>query len=41
MNSIFNRASVRSFDGRKVESEKVELLLKAAMAAPSARNQQP
>ncbi|MBD5150142.1 MAG: nitroreductase family protein [Oscillibacter sp.] len=41
MNSIFARASVRSFDGRKVESEKVELLLKAAMAAPSACNQQP
>lgn len=41
MNPIFNRASVRSFDGRKVESEKVELLLKAAMAAPSACNQQP
>ena len=41
MNSIFVRASVRSFDWRKVESEKAELLLKAAMAAPSACNQQP
>ena len=41
MNAIFNRASVRSFDGRKIEPEKVELLLKAAMAAPSACNQQP
>ena len=41
MNSIFNRASVRSFDGRKVEPEKVELLMRAAMAAPSACNQQP
>ena len=41
MNPIFNRASVRSFDGRRVEPEKVELLLKAAMAAPSACNQQP
>lgn len=41
MNSIFNRASVRSFDGRKVEPEKIELLMKAAMAAPSACNQQP
>ena len=41
MNSIFARASVRAFDGRKVEPEKVELLLKAAMAAPSACNQQP
>lgn len=41
MNSIFSRASVRSFDGCAVEPEKVELLLKAAMAAPSAANQQP
>ncbi len=41
MNTIFNRASVRSFDGRKVEPEKIELLMKAAMAAPSACNQQP
>ena len=41
MNAIFQRASVRSFDGRKVETEKIELLMKAAMAAPSACNQQP
>ena len=41
MKSLFNRASVRSFDGRKVEAEKIELLMKAAMAAPSACNQQP
>ena len=41
MQTIFNRASVRSFDGRKVESEKIELLMRAAMAAPSACNQQP
>lgn len=41
MKAIFDRASVRSFDGRKVESEKIELLMKAAMAAPSACNQQP
>ena len=41
MNLIFSRASVRTFDGRKVEPEKVELLLRAAMAAPSACNQQP
>ena len=41
MKALFNRASVRSFDGRKVESEKIELLMKAAMAAPSACNQQP
>lgn len=41
MKALFNRASVRSFDGRKVESGKIELLMKAAMAAPSACNQQP
>lgn len=41
MNAIFSRASVRSFDGRKVEPGKIELLMKAAMAAPSACNQQP
>ena len=41
MNAIFQRASVRSFDGRKVETEKIDLLMKAAMAAPSACNQQP
>ena len=41
MQQIFNRASVRSFAGQKVETEKIELLMKAAMAAPSACNQQP
>ena len=41
MHQIFNRASVRSFDERRVEPEKIELLMKAAMAAPSACNQQP
>ena len=41
MNAIFTRSSVRSFGERKVEPEEVELLLKAAMAAPSACNQQP
>lgn len=41
MQAIFNRASVRSFAERKVESEKIESLMKAAMAAPSACNQQP
>ena len=41
MNAIFQRASVRSFQSKPVEAEKTELLLKAAMAAPSACNQQP
>lgn len=41
MNEIFSRVSVRQFASRPVEREKVEQLLRAAMAAPSARNQQP
>jgi nitroreductase len=41
MNAIFSRTSIRKFQKREVENEKIELLLKAAMAAPSAGNQQP
>lgn len=41
MNSIFHRISVRKYEERKVEPEKIEKMLKAAMAAPSACNQQP
>lgn len=41
MNSIFHRTSVRMYTGEAVEEEKIELLMKAAMAAPSAGNQQP
>ncbi len=41
MNSIFHRTSVRQYQDRPVEKEKVELVLRAAMAAPSAMNQQP
>lgn len=41
MNSIFHRISVRKYQDRPIEAEKVELMLKAAMAAPSACNQQP
>lgn len=41
MNSIFKRASVRSYKNKDVEDSKLELLLRAAMAAPSAGNQQP
>ena len=40
-NNIFKRVSVRDFRDREVEKEKIILLLKAAMAAPSANNQQP
>lgn len=41
MSVIFNRTSVRKYENKEVEAEKIELLLKAAMAAPSAANQQP
>ena len=41
MNSIFKRVSVRHFQDREVENDKIELLLRAAMASPSAKNQQP
>lgn len=41
MNAIFKRISVRKYEDRPVEMEKIEKVLRAAMAAPSARNQQP
>ncbi len=41
MNEIFHRTSVRNYKQDKVEQEKIEKILKAAMAAPSAGNQQP
>ncbi len=41
MNEIFTRVSIRKFDDRPVEPEKITQLLKAAMQAPSAGNQQP
>ncbi len=41
MNSIFQRISVRKFKDKPVEPEKIEQLLRAGMAAPSACNQQP
>ena len=41
MNEIFKRVSIRKFQDREVEPEKIEQILKAAMAAPSAGNQQP
>ena len=39
--AIFKRVSVRKFSQEHVEDEKVEKLLRAAMAAPSGGNQQP
>lgn len=41
MNSIFHRVSIRKYQEKKIEQEKVEQLLRDAMAAPSACNQQP
>ena len=41
MNAIFNRISIRKYEDRAVEPDKVEKMLRAAMAAPSAKNQQP
>ena len=41
MKEIFERISIRKFEDKLVEHEKIEQILKAAMAAPSAGNQQP
>ena len=41
MNAIFKRTSVRKYTDKPVEPEKIELLMRAAMASPSACNQQP
>jgi nitroreductase len=38
---IRNRKSVRNFSGKPITKEQIEVLLKAAMAAPSAVNCQP
>ena len=40
MNELFKRVSVREFMDGKVDSDDVDLMLKAAMHAPSAQNQQ-
>lgn len=42
LKTIFDRRSIRSFvTDRKVEPDKLELIIKAALAAPSAGNAQP
>lgn len=41
MDSIFTRVSIRKYQDRPVEKEKTIAILKAAMQAPSAANQQP
>jgi nitroreductase len=40
-NVIHNRKSVRLFENKSIPAEMIETILKAAMAAPSARNVQP
>ena len=40
-NSIYHRISVRIYQDTPVEKEKIEAMLRAAMQAPSAGNQQP
>ena len=39
--SIYHRISVRKYQDKPVEREKIEAILRAAMQAPSAGNQQP
>lgn len=39
--NILSRKSVRDFIGKKVENEKIAILLKAGMAAPSGRDLRP
>ena len=41
LTAIMERTSVRSFTSQTVEAEKIEALLRAGMAAPSAVNKQP
>lgn len=40
-NIIFKRRSIRSFEDKPVEPEKIERILRAGMQAPSAHNKQP
>lgn len=41
MSMIFERTSIRKYENKAVSKEQIEMLLKAAMAAPSAKNVQP
>ena len=40
LQSIFSRSSTRKFTTQKVSAEDIEVLKKAALAAPTARNLQ-
>ena len=41
MNNIYTRVSIRRYQDKPVEPEKTQAILRAAMQAPSATNQQP
>ena len=41
MDAVFKRRSIRKYTDQEIKDEVVEHLLRAAMAAPSARNRQP
>lgn len=41
MKNIMTRTSIRAYQNRQVEDDKVETMLRAAMAAPTAGNKQP
>ena len=41
MNEIFHRVSIRKYEDKSIEKEKILQILKAGMQAPSAGNQQP
>lgn len=41
MNAIFNRRSIRKYTKQEISEEIIEKILRAAMAAPSAGNEQP
>lgn len=41
MNEIFHRTSIRKYQNKPIDDEKIKKMLRAAMVAPSAGNQQP
>ncbi|MFA6783925.1 MAG: nitroreductase family protein [Sphaerochaeta sp.] len=41
MQSLLSRRSIRSFQNKQVEEEKLQLVLQAAVLAPNGRNQEP
>lgn len=41
IDNIMTRTSIRDYTSREVEKEKIETILRAGMAAPTARNSQP